>query len=311
MAHVNITCTTIIKTFLVILLVFADWNNRILVPLQFPADDLKKQREPLLKVVKLVSETVSMVLLVMFYSYFLKCEDSTEKTVNIYFLFASYLFACGVWNILMIKIMSGVSGCKLATRLFTGNIFDLPNLQNYATKFKQKQNTRTKKRGDEMSNSDNEEQLREKIKQSFWEKKIENSKKNILRTFVQVIGNHILWLNFFACILLLNAIHNFYNYTAILNKISGPYQKLFDFSPIIIPPFIIPLVMLLCFVFLFNLHPESFILNICFGMIVVVFFVCFYLFFSMTNLIYVMLFQQIIIGFIIAFITDNSIPIKE
>lgn len=201
----EISFVLIINTVLVIFLVFADWNNRIFVPLHFPKEDLKVQREPFFKSTKLISEIISMVLLVIFYSYLIKGNYGTDKIMNIYFLFALYLLACGVWNLLMVRIMNGINIKPLLTSLIRGNVFDIPDLKNYTKNFVERVKAEEIELKKILRNevNDTDEDTDKSVEKYKKKKRYLLIKINIARTLAQFIGNHISWVNFWISFVLL------------------------------------------------------------------------------------------------------------
>lgn len=308
--HIKITFTSIINTILVIFLVFADWNNRILVPLHFPTKDLEEQRKPLFQYTKLVSEIVSMVFLVMFFSYLVKENYCTDKTINIYLLFALYLIACGVWNLLMIRIMQGINIRPLVKSIIKGSVFDIPDLNQYTKNF--------------IENIDKKEkELHQKYKQNVGKTKsetIRNFKKydketkhllikiNLAKTLAQFIGNHIFWINFWISIMLIVITFDLTKYFSFTEIHIDSLQLPISFVSIKV--ILLFILILTLFVFIIFIELNSVFRKTFYGLTMFVFLLTFYSCFSIDGLIYVMLIQQIFIGLLIERITDKKISIK-
>jgi len=299
--HESINYITVINTFIVIFLVFADWNSRILVPLHFPNPDKNRQRKPFFQYAKLINEIISMVLLVLFYSYFLKNNHGGDKFINIFTLFTAYLFMCGLWNLLMIWIMDGLSVCELIKSSFKGNTYEIHGLEKYTMDFRnkiEKEETELKgilkKELDENNNADvpirnyNKNVFRLKIKINF------------ARIITQLIGNHILWVNFFVGIVILLKLQKFINIDEIICfdvGISFP-----NHLNIIIMLFISSIILILTL--LFDLRKK--ISKTLFGILLLSLLLLLYISIPLYYLIYFIIIQQISIGLLIEYMTDGK-----
>ncbi len=293
----------IINTFLIIFLIFADWNSRILVPLHFPPQDLNLQRKPFFQYSKLILEIISMVFLVLFYSYLLKENFNTINGINIYTIFTFYLFACGVWNLLMIRIMNGINVKPLRKSILNGSVFDLPDLKDYTNKFVEKVKDEEKEL-DKMLQNDVNDSGKDNVKSinAFMRKKAKLALKiNLARTIAQFIGNHILWANFWVGILIVSRV--FLN-TSSFDQTNINIGESISISLYSVKIAIILILGFIFFLILFNVFKLNNV-KILFGLSLFIFLLLFYTLLSEYCLIYVMIIQQIIIGLLIEFITDR------
>jgi hypothetical protein len=90
----KITIPIFYNTIIIILLVFADWHNRILTPLNFPKEDQDAKQRPFFQFAKISFEVIGMYCLVVFFSFFINIkqpEGITFQSINKYWAFAGYL----------------------------------------------------------------------------------------------------------------------------------------------------------------------------------------------------------------------------
>ncbi len=282
----------IFNTFLIILLVFADWNNRILIPSYFPPEDKTvKKSKPLIQYSKLAFEIFSMVFLIMFFRYLIKGDHVTVKIINIYTIFTFYLFSCGIWNIIIIKIMSGIKFKSLLISIFKGNVFDMEGLSKYIGDFvKNIKKERDMCRETLITGIENTEKINTHV--NSYQNSMNRSilKMNIVRTFAQFIGNHILWANFIVGLILI--LHS-YNITISIN-----YQinVLFHFS------LSLGIIILLAFVLLiliWKIDLEERKNKALFGLTLLLLLLIIYTNINIDFLIYFIIFQQILIGILV------------
>jgi hypothetical protein len=195
---------TLINTIIIILLIFIDWNNRILIPTQFTGKDKEKKGKASWKYLKLTFEISSIIFLITFFRFFVAHENGCkDNLINIYSIFALYLFSCGFWNLVLIKIMTGINSRPLMKHIINGNVFDLPGLETYTGEYveiikKEKKVCEDKLKTDLHIPTNNSIKI-VKVFQQDIKKPI--LKMNQLRIATQFIGNHILWVNFYIAIL--------------------------------------------------------------------------------------------------------------
>jgi len=302
--HAALSIKVILDTALIIFLVFADWNNRILIPLQFPSETLNEQRKPLFQYTKLVSEIISMVLLVIFYSYFIKNNYSVDKIINIYFMFALYLIACGVWNLIMIRIMKGIDLVPLLKCLLKGNVFDLQELEDFTKNF----SDNFRKKEEKLNINYNVE--RGILGQYQSVKKLNKGQKKILREvnlarmLAQFIANHIIWLNLWiSMMLIITTLYWASNLEIIEDAVE--YLKLpisINMAKIIL----LLIVGMILFGTILCSAIDSALRKCIFGISMIAFLLIFYSCFAIGSLIYIMITQQIIIGLSIQYIVDGK-----
>ena len=301
LTQTTIDLTVIINTFLIIFLVFADWNNRIIIPLAFPNTDLDIQRRPAYQFSKLAVELVSMVFLVVFYSYFIKDNFKTTDNINIYFLFSFYLLACWVWNLIMIKIMQGIDLLPLIRSLFSGKVFELEDLEDYTKNFLE----RIEKKEEEIKKIHKDETNKDKETDKVvlaYQKRMRSLvfDTSSARLVAQFVGNHIVWVNLFAAILFfLKTKELWITYGSF---VLTPFGGEIEISYIIIPYFFLIVSIILLIIFFMKLKRRSAF----YGILLIVTMVLTYSLVSPKILIYLMIVQQIIIGILIGYITNGK-----
>jgi len=304
--HSTIDIATIVNTFLIIFLVFADWNNRVIIPLAFPIADLNTQRKPIYQFSKLAGEIVSMVFLVVFYSYFIKENFKTDNEINIYFLFSLYLIACWLWNLIMIKIMQGIDILPLVRSLFTGKVIDLEDLKDYTKIFLERiENKETEINNDHKQKIENNEETDEAIKDTQKRKRNLQFETSSARFIAQLIGNHIVWVNFFAAAVFFLKTKEFW-FTFNTFKLK-PFGGEIDISYIVIPYFILFVSIILMIVFFMKLKRRGMF----YGSLLIFTMVLTYSLIGQKALIYLMILQQILIGILIGYITNGKSNLIE
>lgn len=299
----NISVATIANTFLIVFLVFADWKNRVMVPLvAFPPYDLEIQRKPAYQFFKLVGEIISMVFLVVFYGYFIKNNYTTEKPICIYTIFACYLVACGIWNLIMIKIMQSIDLRPLIKGIFKGDIFDLPDLKNYTKSFM----ARMKKKEEDIEKehlntiNSNPKKVKESARLVVSKDDKIQSVKNSARLMAQFIGNHIVWVNFFAAIIFLLKANDIsfafgeFNITIWEKVLIIKYIYFFYLGIVIL------------FLYLGKLFFKMHIKMTRFGILLMLLMIVTYSIVGLKILVYIMILQQIFIGILIGNFTDEK-----
>jgi len=276
---------------LIVFLVFADWHNRILIPLRFPDADFKLQRSPLIQYSKLGLEITNMVLLVLFYG--LINESNGDK----YWFFTAYLGVCLLWNWLMINVMGKLQAIPLFRALFNGKVFDMPDLGSYTKRFIENIKAKESELHTNYQNSV-ASQTTISLKDIRFHKSsfILNLKVKSAKFVFQLIGSHILWINGYVLGLLLLPLMNYPSSNNLINSVLG-------WKTYCIVLLITLIVLLITFLFNRDSSPK---LQFVFGTSMIFSLLLLYPIFSPSKLIYVILIQQIIVGVIIEHVTKNN-----
>jgi len=244
-----------------------------------------------------------MVLLVLFYSHFVKSNYQTEEFVNIYSLFACYLVTCGVWNIIILKIMKRIKFVSLLKSLFQGNTFELEHLKEYTEDFITKYEEKEKKLEIEFDNARKKNGFKDGLKKVKKGGRKLIPQINLARALAQYIANYILWINFWVASMILLLAFNFHEHLFFFNNLYKMLKIPLNLETFQIALLLIVSVVLISIVFFIQLN--SVYNKRLFGNLLILFLLIFYSIFSVQILIYILVVQQIFIGFAIQVITDG------
>lgn len=304
----KMTFIIFLNTTIIVLLVFADWYNRILTPMGFPIEDQKTKQQPIIQFSKLFIEIIGMCCLVIFFHYFLKHEVTPKyDELNKYIVFSGYLFMCFIWNYLALGIMQHLRRRDLLWGIILGNVFEIDGLKKYTGRFL-----------DRIKIDEND--LKGKL-ENYSTKCTHNPSKmainyilhgikTLLRLLelwlriksakvaAQFIGSHLIWINFVIAFLL-----TFSFYTGNTNN--SLISILFSGSSfyVILTNGMVQL-FLIIILFLLSLILTKAKRNLS-GILIVFLLLFIYSSFDADILIYMMIGQQILVGVIIQYVTKN------
>ncbi len=111
------------KTFIVVLLIFVDWYSRVFIPTSFSK---KQQDRSKLEYQQLLLEILSITALVLFFKQFVGGDNELS-----FLYFGLYLMFCWSWNFVTIKEIFP----SLFKDVFTGKVVDNPGLMHYIEYF--------------------------------------------------------------------------------------------------------------------------------------------------------------------------------
>ncbi len=299
--------TVIFYTVVIVLLVFADWNNRVLIPIGFDkAENKSENKSENKKHLKLFLEVLSITTLVLFFNQFMKPND---KLSVLYF--SLYLFFSWLWNFIIINEMKGITFSWLWKSIFTGKTINNNELKHYTKPFTKKieklereienEKQKLKEKEDEgsshlagiLARSLNRELKRIKIKYSVY------------GLIGQFIANHLTWVNFFVGLFLLlsycNIIPtgNYYIFEPYFSEI--PYVNMIHLGTI----FLISL--LIIFIYAFDITKSNF-MKILFSLLILLVLISIYIT-CKDFIILIMILQQVLVGYLLEKMTDGELKI--
>lgn len=195
----------ILQIIFVIVLIFSDWNSRILIPRNLESDYGTNKNNSKFRLWKIILEVCSMVTFVEFSKLFIQSKFYYQNfwEDNIYLLFSVYLFLCTIWNTFMINYMK-IGYLQLWRSIFLGNTIGIDKLRPYMngyyniieTKLKNLPSMEMKDEEDTGSKA----QKAQKIVSEYKNIKIWADTKRLL--FLG-IGNHLLWVSLVIGVIIL------------------------------------------------------------------------------------------------------------
>ncbi len=193
----HLLCGTLMSLF-----VFIDWLSRIGVPLTFPDEDQARRGKPVIMVAKAFLEIIAIFFLVA--AVIKTYLPSSSPNIGATRAFGIFLGASFCWNVLILWVMTKLRYRELMWQAVAGSVFDAKGSDTYTEGFKHA-----------VGRARIELAVKGTVKAAH---SLDSHLvlESMARSFAQLLGHHITWVNFVFCIVLLTGVNPFF-----LSRYSG------------------------------------------------------------------------------------------